>query len=336
MQPFRIINFPDKQLAATMLLCLCGLMLMPRAANSDSNTISFITDIAPIHSLVSMVVGQQAEVQILIPPGQSPHSFNLKPSQIRTINQASVIVTLGDNFTPTLSRHLKSIDKQAVVLQLSDTRSQNQHIEAGNLRQVAKKTNDNDHSTGHGTEQNLPVLTEQTNTSDTHMDDPHTWLNPENAIRWLDRIATTAMELDKSNRTIYQNNLDVAKANLLAMHEDFTRQLAKVRSTPYIVYHDAYQHFAHSYGLQKPVAIALSDARAPGAKKLRAMRAQAKQTRCVFSELQHDDRMVDTVTAGLPVKRAQLDPLGSTIPLGPDHYPQMMRDLVINFVACLS
>jgi len=120
------------------------------------------------------------------------------------------------------------------------------------------------------------------------------------------------------------------------MHVDFAKQLAAVNSVRYIVYHDAYQHFAQSYGLQKPIAIALSDARAPGARKLRAIREKAKQTKCVFSELLHDDIIVDTVTAGLPVNRAILDPMGSTLPIGPTHYPQLMKALVNNFVACLT
>ena len=135
---------------------------------------------------------------------------------------------------------------------------------------------------------------------------------------------------------LYESNARHAKTNLTEMHNKFAAQLTAVQSAHYIVYHDAYQHFAHSYGLQKPISIALSDARAPGAKKLRTIRAEAKRTKCVFSELQHDDIIVDTITAGLPVNRAILDPIGSTIPIGADHYPQLMQALVNEFVECLS
>jgi len=293
-------------------LFLIGILTLPGApaavADAHSDKLRIVTDIAPIHSLVSMVVDQQAKVELLVPPGQSPHAFSLKPSQVRLINQAALIVMLSDNFTPALSRQLNSIDKNAVVLQLSDAIDE--------------------HETGN--ENSVP-----TNTHPQHLNDPHTWLNPENAIAWLDRIATFATAIDRKNKAIYENNADRAKAKLRTLHGEFTEKLAPVKAAHYIVYHDAYQHFAHSYGLQNPIAIALSDARAPGAKKLREIRLKAKQTKCVFSELLHDDIIVDTVTAGLPVKRAILDPMGSTLAIGPKHYPQMMSALVKNFVACL-
>jgi len=310
-----------------------------------SDKIKIVTDIAPIHSLVSMVVGQQADVELLVPPSQSPHSFSLKPSQVRVINQAALVVTLNDNFTPALSRHLHAIDNKAIVLKLSDSIvlqrfDAQQYDGTKKIDQAKVKPTVNKQSHNRSVESHInfavndnagPALSHSE-----HLYDPHTWLNPKNAIKWLDQIAMAAIELDENNRSVYQKNADRAKNNLETMHEAFTLQLASVSSVSYVVYHDAYQHFAKSYGLQKPIAIALSDARAPGARKLRAIRKQAKQTKCVFSELLHEDSIVDTVTAGLPVRRAILDPMGSTISVGPNHYPQMMQALVNNFVACLS
>jgi len=153
---------------------------------------------------------------------------------------------------------------------------------------------------------------------------------------WLERIAATVASIDRVNSAFYENNAQSAIVNLTKMHADFEHRLSQVKAAHYIVYHDAYQHFARSYDLQKPMAIALSDARAPGARKLREMRLRAKQSSCAFSELQHDDIVVDTVTEGLTIKRGILDPMGSTIPTGPNHYPQMMQALVNNFIACLS
>ncbi len=314
----------------------CGLLFSVPIAIADTEKLIIVTDIAPIHSLVSMVIGEQTDVELLVPPSQSPHSFSLKPSQTRTINQANLIVILSNDFTPMLSRHLKSIDNSAVVLELSGSSGNHQISKPGQIENAKGLQKNGDHSNDHNVIQRDDDQVSLNNAAMQRSDDAHTWLNPENAIKWIDRIANTAIQLDEKNSDIYKSNASRAKADLMMMHENFILQLTSVRSAHYIVYHDAYRHFAHSYGLQEPIAIALSDARVPGAKKLRAMRAKAKQSQCVFSELQYDDTIVDTVTAGLPVKRATLDPIGGSVPIGPNHYPQTMQALVDSFVHCLN
>jgi len=335
MQIQRFFNLTRIKLVLFSVLLVLGLPI----AKADTNRMLIVTDIAPIHSLVSMIVGQQADVKLLVPANQSPHSFSLKPSQVRIINRAALIVTLSDKFTPTLGRHLKSISNNAVVLQLSDTIISQQ---AGNQQAHNQMTRTKseyqsfEHSNGKNNNENSEANFNLTNEHAEHIIDPHTWLNPKNAIIWLEHIAASVIELDNHNLSLYMQNTNQAKDELIRMHESFKKQLSAVRAHQYIVYHDAYQHFANSYGLQKPIAIALSDARAPGARKLHAIREQARTTKCVFSELLHDDIIVDTVTAGLPVKRATLDPMGSKLAIGPKHYPDTMRALVNNFVACLS
>lgn len=337
---FRPIHHSIHYLCRSLGGIVYGLLFSVPVAIADTDELTdeliIVTDIAPIHSLVSMVIGEQTDVTLLIPPSQSPHSFSLRPSQTRIINQANLIVILSNDFTPMLSRHLKSIDKSTVVLELSGSSSNHQinepvQIEHANGLPITS-VNSNDHNVAKRDEEKVSL----NNAAKQRSNDAHTWLNPENAIDWIDRIANTAIQLDEKNSDIYKGNASRAKADLMIMHEDFMSQLTSVRSAHYIVYHDAYQHFAHSYGLQEPIAIALSDARVPGAKKLRAMRAKAKQTQCVFSELQYDDTIVDTVIAGLPVKRATLDPIGGSVPIGPDHYPQTMQALVNSFVHCLN
>jgi len=105
----------------TSYLVILMALFGARAAVADATKLRIVTDIAPIHSLVTMVVGHQIDVELLVPASQSPHSFNLKPSQIRNINHADLIVLLSDSFTPSLSRHLSTINKKSVVLQLSGT-----------------------------------------------------------------------------------------------------------------------------------------------------------------------------------------------------------------------
>lgn len=318
-------RFPKLNLASQCLIVLLSFCCSAPVL-AGTNKMQIVTDIAPVHSLVSMVIGEHADITLLVPPSQSPHSFSLKPSQIRAMNHASLIVILSDDFTPTLSRHIKSLEnKKPLLLKLSDSTD----IQTGDDQDAGKRRHT--HAENSNNASNTSA-----NSHAAHVNDAHTWLNAENAIDWIDRIADIAIQLDKKNQSSYLLNAKIAKADLKALHTSLKNQLTSVQSSHYIVYHDAYQHFAQGYNLQKPVAIALSDARAPGAKKLKEIREKVKHSTCVFSEIQHGDTIVDTVTEGLPVKRGVLDPIGSTIPIGPTHYLQLMRALANSFSTCLS
>lgn len=292
------------------LLCLSFLLAWCNSVAAESKNLRVSADIAPIHSLVSLVIGDQSTVNLIVPPNLSPHDFALKPSQLRTLNQAELIVIVSEDFSPSLSRHLKTLSPDNLILNLSKT-----------------LTDDDDDSHDK----------EDTHDDDTHLhDDEHTWLNPQNAIIWLDHIAQAMATIDEPNRAEYELNAVAAIATLTQMHKVLKDKLAGVRTVPYIVHHDAYQHFAQAFGLANPQAIALSDARAPSAAKLKQIRKAGENSDCIFSEVQHDDAIVDTVSAGLGMKRGILDPLGSDIPIGPNLYETLMRTLAKRFSECLA
>ena len=59
-----------------------------------------VTDIAPVHSLVSMVMGDLGEPSLLVDGASDPHAFQLKPSQAAALQDARLIVWIGPDMTP--------------------------------------------------------------------------------------------------------------------------------------------------------------------------------------------------------------------------------------------
>ncbi len=325
-------RFVQRLLFTSICQLLVLLLVIGGTARAANTKLHVVTDIAPVHSLVSMVVAGGAETTLLIQPAQSPHAFSLKPSQRRAMNQAQLIVLMSEAFTPSLHRYLETAKRDNAVLILSEHNGPHSHTPHEN-------NPESDHDA-------TPVLDQSS--SPTHSavlneneqydleNDLHAWLNPENAIDWLDKIATAMARIDPPNANLYKNNAAMAIQQLAALHIELQESLKPVRSREYIVYHDAYQHFAKSYALRPPIAIALSDARSPGAAKLRAIRAQAMKVSCAFSEVLHDDAIVDMITQQLPIKRGILDPIGTNQSTGESLYPNLMRTLAQQFVDCLS
>jgi len=57
------------------------------------------TDIPPVHSLVSQVMGELGTPKLIIPPGTSPHGYAMRPSEARALQAADVVFWMGQDLT---------------------------------------------------------------------------------------------------------------------------------------------------------------------------------------------------------------------------------------------
>ncbi len=299
-----------RQCCTALAILMCPLM-----TNANNTSLTVITDIAPVHSLASMVMGETGSPHMLVPPSQSPHHFALKPSQVRLLSSGDLVIFIDDEFTPPLTRQINATNNDISRLELNST-----------LR--VSTTGSDDNHADHDADQH--------STEHEEHGDLHTWLNPRNAITWIQHIAHALSALDNENAEVYKLNAQESIAQLTLLDETLMQQLKGLNSEPYLVYHDAYQHFAAAFKLAPAESIAISDARKPGARRLAAMRKKARSVRCVFSESQHSDALVNTVTVGLDVKRGILDPIGSNLDSGPALYTGLLTQLADSFASCLG
>lgn len=168
--------------------------------------------------------------------------------------------------------------------------------------------------------------------------DSHAWLDPQNAQIWLGMIAEELAEVDPDNADTYAKNAAAAQAELAALEEELAAKLVSVSDTGFVVFHDAYQYFEKRFGLKAAGAIRVGDASAASAARLREVRDTLKDNNigCIFSEPQFPDSLVASVSEGLDIQTAELDPLGANQEVGPALYVNLISALGDNFVDCLS
>jgi zinc transport system substrate-binding protein len=289
-----------------------------------------VASIAPLHSLVAMVMDGVGSPRLLLRGSASPHGYALRPSQRRALAEAWLIVRVGPALEAFLDRPLAAQRKRGRVLDALEIPGMRRYpLRKGGVWQAAEHDHDHDHD--HDREKGHDGARDADGT------DPHIWLDPHNAGTVVAAIARRLAEIDPANAAAYARNAASASATLEALESGLRDTLTPVRDAPFVVLHDGWQYFERAFGLRGAGAIALSPERRPGARRIAALRKHltAAGVRCVFSEPQFPAAIVETVVRGTGSRTAPLDPLGATLSPGKALYPALMRAMARTIADCL-
>ena len=101
----------DKTFFAQLITIIFTIIFM--GALSAKADIKVVTTIKPLHSLISNVMDGIGEPSLIIEGSTSPHSFVLKPSHAKLIEQADIIFWIGEDIETFMEKPLESIAKNA-------------------------------------------------------------------------------------------------------------------------------------------------------------------------------------------------------------------------------
>lgn len=298
---------------------LAGAILVAMASRSLAD-VKVLTSIKPLQSLAAAVMQGAGTPGVIVEGVANEHTFTLKPSSAQALADAQVIFWIGPELESFLAKPLESIGNSATAVSLIDAAG----VQKLKVRNGNGFDPDEDHSVA------------EIHSGDEI--DPHIWLDPDNAKAIVKSMATTLSEADAGNAALYQANATTTIANLDALSAELRSQLTPLQGKGFIVFHDAYQYFEHRFGIHAAGAISIHPENPPGAAGIAVLqeRIQSHQALCVFSEPQFDNKLVQVITDGTPVKSGVLDPLGADLAAGPALYPALLRRLAASLVQCLS
>jgi zinc transport system substrate-binding protein len=91
-------------------------LLTGSAAIADSPRV--VTDIAPVHSLVSWVMDGIGKPDLIVPNETSPHDYRLRPADAEALESAGLVFWMGEGLTPWMERALDSLSGEATIIEL--------------------------------------------------------------------------------------------------------------------------------------------------------------------------------------------------------------------------
>ncbi|NYT29100.1 zinc ABC transporter substrate-binding protein [Rhizobium sp. WYCCWR 11128] len=302
-----------------------------------------VTSIKPIHSLVSAIMQGVGEPELIVDGAASPHTYNLKPSNARALQDAKVIFWVGPGLEAFLEKPLQALGRDASIAALDDAPGLVKlPFREGGAFEPHDDAPEHESASGQHDEADAAHDADPGHASDHDHDhgtfDTHLWLDPMNAKAMAAMITTTLVAADPANALTYQGNAKTLDDKLDALDTEIKGMVAPVKDKPFIVFHDAYQYFEHRYGIRVAGSITVSPETIPGAERVSEIHRKVGElgATCVFAEPQFEPRLVNVVIEGTRAKSGVLDPEAATLKAGPDLYFNLMRGIANSMKDCLS
>ncbi|EGR3373086.1 zinc ABC transporter substrate-binding protein ZnuA [Vibrio parahaemolyticus] len=287
-----------------LILAASAMLTLPAQA------ITVLTSIKPIQLMVTELTEGVTTPEVLVQSNASPHDYSLRPSDVKKVASADLVIWYGHDLEPFLE---KVVSNRSSTLTLSE------------IPNLALREFDSEHSHDH-------------DGHDHGSHDPHFWLGIKPVKQVAQAVVNKLVEIDPANAKTYSNNLVKFEEQLAAKDKEIEQQLAPVKNQGYFVFHDAYGYFEERYQLNNLGHFTVTPDRKPGAKTLIQIRKTlgAGNVACVFSEPQFTPAVVESVMRGSDVVKGELDPLGSAIKVEPGSYFNLLGNMADSFAQCLA
>ncbi|MGS3138934.1 zinc ABC transporter substrate-binding protein ZnuA [Aeromonas sanarellii] len=295
------------------------------AVSLPVRALEVLTTIKPLGFIAAAITEGVSEPKVLLPTGASPHDYSLRPSDMRSINEADLVVWVGPELESFMAKPLAK-HPHALTLTL---------VPGMPLFNYATQASQDDHDHEHEAHEHG----DQDDGHEGHHHegvDPHLWLGPAQAKAIATAIATELGKQDPANQARYAANLAAFKGKVDARDKVIAEQMKAVNEKGYFVFHEAYGYWERHYGMSSRGHFTVSPERRPGAKTLVEIRKalEEKQASCIYAEPQFSPAVIESVARNTGARVLLLDEVGEQVQLGPDAYLQFMQQLAEAFAQC--
>jgi zinc transport system substrate-binding protein len=196
-----------------ILLSACGNNTSSEEAYADGNSdrLTIAVSILPQAYFVERVGGDHVAVQVMVPPGSNPATYEPKPEQLEALSQARAYASVGVPFEMTWLDKFQSANPDMSMI---DTRT------GITLRKNGGRP------------------------------DPHIWLSPRLVRTQATTIHDALVELDPAHKDDYDTGLASFLTDIDGLDSKITSTLSKQDGTAFLVFHPSWSYFADDYGLE--------------------------------------------------------------------------------------
>jgi zinc transport system substrate-binding protein len=262
-----------------------------------------VASIFPVGDLVRQVAGDAVRVEVLLPAGASPATFDVTPRQLRDLQHGDLFLMIGGGLDEWVARLTEGSGSSTRVVRLSDGIPL---MEGG----------------GHEGSGN-----------------PHVWLDPILVRDHILPVIRDALsEMSPEVASSVDPRLDLLSDSLTALDEEIREALAPLEKRSFLSTHAAWSYFAIRYGLEEAGVIHSHPGQDPSSREMAHLLEEAEEHSidCLFTEPQLGEVAAKALATELSLPTCMLDPLGGDGLEGRDGYFQLLRFNTRQFVRGLG
>ena len=224
------------------------------ADNADDGKISVVTTIFPPYDFVREIAGDEADIKMLLKPGEETHSYEPMPQDIIAIQNSDVFIYTGGENDVWVEDILSSMpDSDLVTLRLVDCVETVEEEQVEGMKGSAGHDHDEeDYDDVHGghTDEADEADGEDEEESP-HEADEHVWTSPVNASLIAEQIKNVLSKADPDNRGMYEENTLAYQEQLAELDGQF-REVVDHAKRNIMIFGDRFpfRYFADEYGLE--------------------------------------------------------------------------------------
>ncbi len=307
------MDIRNAAIAVTGILVLAGCGGAPQKSSGRARV---VTTIGVLADWVRQVGGDRVEATSLLSGYESPHTYEVKPADLKTIADARILFRVGlgmdDWLGPAIensgNRGLAIVEAAAGIGDIiTDTDHQPRSpTGAVDAKSEVRNQKAEGRSEASGVKRGASSVEHQSG-------NPHIWLDPELAKSGIARLVEELARSDPKGESLYRARETAYFARLDSLSAAISAELADLTDRRIITYHDAWPYFARRFGLDIVATIEPIPGQQLSAKELARLvdLIRREQIKVITTEPQLPSVLPDMLTRETGVKVVVLNPLES-------------------------
>ncbi len=266
------------QKIATFIICALLIVGCTTKSGSDKKTI-FVT-ITPMQSIIEEITAGDFDIEVIVPKGASPETFEPTPKQVTSFSDAEYIFSTGlIDFEQSL---VERISGDAEVINLSN-----------GIELIAGSCSHGNHQHRHGV-------------------DPHIWTSPR-ALRTMVTNAHKAIMAHYPDSVKYTEATERLLERINKLDNYCATRIEAEGVEAMMIYLPAYTYYARDYGIEQ-IAIE-HDGKEPSLRQTTALIEKAKEhgVKAILRQPQYSEDKVRAIATDAGAEIITTDPLAEDI-----------------------
>lgn len=278
-------------LALLTIVVIAAVMLVKKIKNQgvdDGGKETVFVSISPLKFIVDRVSGGEMNVEVLVPAGAGPETYEPTPLQLRDLDKAPVIFTVGlIDFEKALVGRVASASGVKVV-PLS-----------GGIDLLGGHCSHN-HADNSGHHHHGGI-------------DPHIWSSPRCLKTMSEGVYDALALLHPERAEKYRENLDLLLAEFDELDSYIASKIAASDKKYFLIYHPALTYYAADYGIEQIVVE--DEGKEPSLDHMKSVvsRAKADNIKRIFYQREFSRSVVETLAADTGAEITEIDPLAEDV-----------------------